>query len=249
MLGKRIVIIDDENDALEFLTYNLEKEGFKIEAYSNPIIGLQAILLGQPDLVITDWIMPEIDGLELCRKMKQHSRTRNIPLVMITCKNDEIDIVTALEVGADEYIVKPFKVKELIARIKKLLGRNINLNFIYNEEFSNALEQNSHKININGLTIDKTRHEVYVKDKKLDLTFSEFKVLELLANKPGKVYTRNQILQYSFGQNYHVNERTVDVKIVTLRRKLGKHEDLVKTIRSVGYKLDLEKSPLETTVK
>ncbi len=246
MLGKRIIIIDDESDILEFLTYNLEKEGFKTETYSNPVIGLQAVILNQPDLVITDWIMPDIDGLELCRRMKQNSRTFNIPVVMITCKDDEIDIVTALEVGADEYILKPFKIKELTVRIKKLLGRNINFNYINNEEFNYTLNQYPQKININGLLIDMSNHEVYIEDKKIDLTFSEFKVLELLANKPGKVYTRNQILQYGFGQNYHVTERTVDVKIVALRKKLGHYENLLKTIRSVGYKLNLIKSPLKT---
>lgn len=243
MFGKRIIIIDNESDILEFISYNLKKEGFSTECHSNPLTGLQAIIFSQPDLVITDWLMPEFDGLELCRRMKQDPRTYNIPLVMITCKNDEIDIVSALEVGVDDYMVKPIKIKELMARIKKILRHTFEIS---TEGFINSINQNSQKIEINGLLIDKLNCEVHLRNKKIELTFSEYKILELLAEKPGRVYTRGQILQYGFGSDYYVTERTVDVKVVALRRKLGKHEDLIKTVRSVGYKLNIAKNPIQT---
>ncbi len=250
MLDKKITIIDDESDILEFVSYNLQKEGYKVEAFANPVIGLQAIILDLPDLVITDWIMPDMEGLELCRRIKQNPRTNHIPVVMVSCKNDEIDVVTALEVGADDYMIKPFKVKELAVRIKKIMNRNkiATESLLHNNKNGGTNFQNNITINFNGLLINKQNHEVFLGDQKIDLTFSEFKILELLADKPGHVYTRFQILQYSFGQDYLVTERTVDVKIVALRKKLGKHENLIKTVRSVGYKFDLLNNKVEVVL-
>ena len=237
--GKNILIIEDEFDIREFLSYNLSKEGYRVNAYENPLEALQFIKNNPPDLLLTDWLMPGMDGIDVCKTMKMNQKTSHIPIIMITCKSEETDVVTALEIGADDYLIKPFRVKELLVRIKKHLRRNDAplLNF---EEFGPAtpMVNESHRITINGLLIDQDNHTVTLDGQKLSLTFSEFRLLELLASRPGKVFTRNQIIEHGFGNDYYVTDRSVDVKIVGLRKKLGKYENMIETIRSVGYKFN-----------
>jgi len=232
-----VLIIEDEFDIREFIAYNLNKEGYTVSAYENPLEALEEIRINPPDILLTDWLMPEMDGLDVCKMLKMDQKTSHIPIIMITCKSEEVDVVTALEVGADDYLIKPFRVKELIVRIKKTINRTQgNGTMSPNRFLPNLPETDKEKIIINGLVIDKDNHTAVLDDLKLELTFSEFKVLELLASKPGKVFTRDQIIEYGFGCDYYVTARSVDVKIVGLRKKLGKYENMIETIRSVGYK-------------
>lgn len=236
--GKRILIIEDEFDIREFLTYNLCKEGYTVKAYENPLEALREVKNNPPDLLLTDWLMPGMDGLDVCKTLKMSKDTSHIPIIMITCKSEESDVVTALEVGADDYLTKPFRVKELIVRIKKYIRRNDPpQSFETNVTESQTFPDKS-RIKINSLLIDQENHTVMLDNQKLNLTFSEFRLLELLASRPGKVFTRNQIIENGFGNDYYVTDRSVDVKIVGLRKKLGKYENMIETIRSVGYKFN-----------
>ncbi len=237
---KEIVIIDDEQDILEILGYNLTKEHFTVKTFTNPLEAFSYIKNVGCDLVISDWLMPEMEGLDLCRKLREMKETNHIPVIMISCKGDEIDVVTALEIGAEDYIVKPFKVKELIVRVKKILKRSANQrsesDMILVEEPAKAdenvlIERNDLKINLEDYT-------AYINGERLALTYTEFKLLKTLAKKPGKVFTRNQIIENLNGDDCIVTERAVDVQIVGLRKKLGSHRGYIKTIRSIGYKFD-----------
>jgi len=238
--GKRVLIIEDEFDIREFLEYNLSKEGYSVRAYANPLDALQEVRNDPPDILLTDWLMPGMDGLDVCKTLKMDQKTSHIPIIMITCKSEEVDVVTALEVGADDYLIKPFRIKELMVRIKKSIKRTQDQGIMNQSRPMADQEETSEKeiIRISGLLIDKDNHTVVLDNQKLDLTFSEFKLLELLASKPGKVFSRNQIIEFGFGTDYYVTSRSVDVKIVGLRKKLGKYENMIETIRSVGYKFN-----------
>jgi DNA-binding response OmpR family regulator len=242
MIGKRVFIIDDEFDIREILQFNLKKEGFLVEVFSDPLDAMARLTIAPPDVVVTDWLMPNMDGLEVCKAIKMNPATLHIPVIMITCKNEEIDVVTALELGADDYMTKPFGIKELAVRIKKVL-RKFNPQVIADVGKASMAEEQSiepiiNQISHNGLVINKDTYTAFLNDQKLNLTYAEFKLLELLAEKPGKVFTRSQIIEHDYGNDYYVTERSVDVKIVGLRKKLGKSEKMIETIRSVGYKFN-----------
>ena len=238
--GKRVLIIEDEFDIREFLVYNLSKEGYTVSAHANPMEALKEIRSAPPDILLTDWLMPGMDDLDVCKALKMDQKTSRIPIIMITCKSEEVDVVTALEVGADDYLIKPFRIKELMVRIKKNIKRTEDHGIINRSLLMANQDETREKgiISISGLLIDKDNHTVVLDNRKLDLTFSEFKLLELLASKPGKVFSRNQIIEFGFGTDYYVTDRSVDVKIVGLRKKLGKYETMIETIRSVGYKFN-----------
>jgi DNA-binding response OmpR family regulator len=244
MLGKRIILIDDEPDICEIVKFNLVKDGFEVQTFGNPINGLVAIFSNPPDLVITDWLMPDMEGLEVCRNIRNDAKTRNLPVIMISCKNAESDLVSALEVGADDYLSKPFRMQELLARVRKrLIKPEISTNQVNHQASSNSIKKGingSAQIRIKDLIIDRENFEVKLNNEKLELTFSEFKLLELLASYPGKVFPRSQLIESGFGIDYFVSERSVDVRIVNLRRKLGKHKDLIETVRSVGYRFNVD---------
>lgn len=230
-MKKKIVIIDDEVDIINFLSYNLKKENYMVEAFTNPEAALEHITRYSADLVITDWLMPELDGLDVCRALKSHKETASIPIFMISCKSDEIDIVTSLEIGADDYLTKPFRVKELIVRIKKVLKRI---------DQPNDLEK--HIIIRDNLRIDSNSYSTYINDEKINLTNYEFKILQLLASKPGRVFSRHDIIDLinDDDNDSFVTPRSVDVQIVGLRKKMGKYKSYIETIRSVGYKFTLQ---------
>jgi len=230
-MKKKIVIIDDEVDIINFLSYNLKKENYMVEAFTNPEDALEHITRYSADLVITDWLMPELDGLDVCRALKSHKETASIPIFMISCKSDEIDIVTSLEIGADDYLTKPFRVKELIVRIKKVLKRI---------DQPNDLEK--HIIIRDNLRIDSNSYSTYINDEKINLTNYEFKILQLLASKPGRVFSRHDIIDLinDDDNDSFVTPRSVDVQIVGLRKKMGKYKSYIETIRSVGYKFTLQ---------
>lgn len=243
MSPKRIFIIDDDFETREILMYSLKKEGFEVYTFPGSLDVFELVVNNSPDLIITDWLKSELDGLEFCRRLKSNPSTLSIPIIMLSNKNEEIDIVTALEIGAEDYITKPFRMKELTTRIKKVLKR---IALLSNNSFirkpgemliSSEVEDENSKIKLDNILIDKTNHEVHVDDQFVNLTYSEFKLLELLADRPGKVFTRSQIIESEFGSQYLVNERAIDVRMVGLRKKLGDSGKMIKTIRSVGYKM------------
>lgn len=228
----RLVVIDDHYDILELLQYNLTREEYEVKNFVNAVDALKYITRENTDMVLTDWMLPEMDGLDLCKNLKHSLATRDIPVVMITGKNDEIDVVTALEVGAEDYIVKPFRIKEMLSRIKKILRRQ-------SPETDKGAGREDKDIIIKGrLKIDIAAYKIYLNEEILDLTIGEFKLLELLAGHPGKVFSRNQIIERINGSDYFATERSIDVQIVGLRKKLGPFKNALETVRSVGYRFN-----------
>jgi two-component system phosphate regulon response regulator PhoB len=225
MKKEKILIIEDEKDVLDLIDYNLSKEGYIVRTAKTGEAGLEITNKELPDLIILDLMLPGIDGLEICRTLKKTSRTDSIPIVMLTAKGEESDIVTGLELGADDYITKPFSTKVLIARVRAILRRGK----------IKAGDENT-KLVVGDLAIDPDRHEVIFKNKKIDLTSTEFKLLHYLARKPGRVFSRYQIVDAVKGADYPVTERSVDVQIVGLRKKLGESGKYISTIRGIGYK-------------
>ncbi len=227
-MSRTIVLVDDHPDILEMLKFNLNKEGYNVQCFSNSINALDYIQNSKPDLVVTDWMMPEMDGLELCRNIKFSPLLSQVPVLMLSCKSDEIDVVTALELGAEDYVVKPVRIKELITRLKKILKKQTEIAETVSENDQNIITRGDLKIDLNGF-------QAYLEGELMDLTFTEFKILELLTKKPGKVYTRNDIIEKINGLDYYVSERSVDVQVVGLRKKMKHYKDLIETIRFVGY--------------
>jgi two-component system alkaline phosphatase synthesis response regulator PhoP len=224
MAKENILIVDDEEDVLELVRYNLDKNGYKTEIATTGESALTKARAKLPDLIVLDLMLPGIDGLEVCKKLKSETKTQNIPIIMLTAKGEETDIVSGLELGADDYVTKPFSPKVLLARIRRILHRAI----------TRDLEQKP--VKIHELTIDPARREVLIKNKPVDLTFTEFNILYALAKRPGLVFTRYQIVDALHGDNYVVTDRAVDVQIVGLRKKLGPSSRFIETVRGVGYR-------------
>ena len=227
-----LVVVDDHHDVLELLHYNLIREEYEVKNFVNAVDALKYITRDNTDLVITDWMLPEMDGLDLCKNLKLNNATRDIPVMMITGKSDEVDVVTALEVGAEDYLIKPFRIKEMLSRVKKILRRRS----IDVEE--KTVKENRELIVKGRLKIDIVGYKVYLNEAILDLTIGEFKLLELLAGHSGKVFSRNQIIERINGTDYFATERSIDVQIVGLRKKLGGFKNALETVRSVGYRFN-----------
>lgn len=227
----KLIVIDDSHDILELLKYNLLSEGYEVKAFFTAIDALKYVTTENTDLVITDWMLPEMDGLDLCRNLKHNPSTQEIPVVMLTCKSDEIDVVTALEVGAEEFIPKPVRMKEMLTRVKKILRRK-------GSEVKAVVTAAKESIVRGRLSLDLASYTVSIADEPLDLTIVEFRLLELLARQPGKVFSRTQIMERINGMDYFAAERSVDVQIAGLRKKMGPYKDGIETVRSVGYRLN-----------
>lgn len=227
-----VIKIDDDRDIVELLAYNLEKEGILSLLFTNPIEALAAVKEKSPDAVITDWIMPGIDGIDLAKKIRFNEETQNISLMMISAKGEESNVVTSLEFGFDDYMAKPFGMKEFVARVKRMIKRKNE--FLENVK-TNLENKEEKKIIIDDLEINSSAYSVYLRGEKLNLTVSEFKLLELLTNKPGNVFTRSEIIEKINGMDYFATERSVDVQLVNLRKKLGDYKENIVTIRSIGY--------------
>lgn len=225
MPKEKILVVDDEEDILELVKYNLEREGFQITCAQSGEKAIEATRQEPPNLIVLDLMLPGIDGLEVARRLKQRQKTVGIPIVMLTAKGEEADIVTGLELGADDYMTKPFSPLVLIARIKAVLRRQ-----------SAQAQEPDPILSIGKLTIDSRRRVVSAGDNNLDLTYSEFQILQFLAARPGWVFTRSQIVDAVRGDNYPVTDRSVDVQIAGLRKKLGPCGDYIETVRSVGYR-------------
>ena len=220
-----ILVVEDDEDILELVTYNLEKEGYRVVRAMTGEEALHCVEEEAPGLVLLDLMLPEIDGLEVCRRLKRDVETAAIPVVMLTAKGEESDIIAGLELGADDYITKPFSPRVLIARMRAVLRRN-----------KRGMASEEEVLTYGGLSIPPGRHEVVYKGAPIDLTYSEFAILHLLARRPGWVFTRYRIVDAIRGEHYAVTERAVDVQIAGLRKKLGEAGEYVKTVRGVGYK-------------
>ena len=225
MKQKNILVVDDEENILELVKYNLMREGYEVTCAGTGEEGLAIAESKQPDLAILDLMLPGLDGLEVCKCLKGSNRTRRIPIIMLTAKGEESDIVTGLKLGADDYITKPFSPKELVARIRAVLRRK------------ESKETEGKIVKVYNISIDPDRYEVKAQGKKVDLTFTEFGILNTMAKQPGRVFTRQQLVEAIHDDYYVVSDRAVDVQIASLRRKLGHCGKYVETVRGVGCRL------------
>ncbi len=230
MSEKTVVIVDDEQDIVELVSHHLKREGFLVKEFGKGrefFAYLESIV---PDLIILDIMLPGIDGLEICKILKNKQKTANIPIIMLTAKAAEADVVVGLELGADDYVVKPFSPRELVARVKSVFRR------------LDKSEDNEEAINIGPLTVNPDKYEVRVDGRSVDLTTTEFKILEVLTQRRGSVFSRDQLLKKKrlWGDDKLVYDRTIDVHIKNLREKLGIAGHMIKTIRGVGYKLEAQ---------
>ncbi len=225
MAKQKILAVDDEEDILELLRFNLTKEGFAVLCATSGEEALKSALSSRPDLILLDLLLPGMDGLEVARRLKSDPSTQDIPVIMVTAKGEEADIVTGLEVGAEDYITKPFSRKVLIARVRAVLRRK-----------TAAPVDDRDVVSVHDLVIHPGRRDVLVKGKPVALTFTEFGILNFLARRPGWVFTRSQIVDAVKGDEYFVTDRAVDVQIVGLRKKLGNAGKTIETVRGVGYR-------------
>ncbi len=224
MANENILVVDDEEDVLELVRYNLDKSGYQVETASSGEEALAKARRKLPDLVILDLMLPGMDGLEVCKKLKNDAKTEGLPIIVLTAKGEETDVVTGLELGADDYVTKPFSPKVLIARVRRILRRAV------------SRDMEKPPIRIRDLVMDPGRREVFVKGKPVTLTFTEFNILYALAKRPGLVFTRYQIVDVVHGEDYPVTDRAIDVQIVSLRKKLGSCGNYIETVRGVGYR-------------
>jgi len=225
-MSAKIIIVEDDPDICEILEYNLEQEGFDIEIYHEGQQALDAILREPPDLVLLDLMLPGMNGLEMARIIRKDEHTFNLPIIMITARSEEMDILHGLEQGADDYITKPFRPREVIARVKALLRR---------------LERDKDQVYIyKDFTINFSKHQVKAGEMILDLTPKEFLLLKALISANGRVLSRNQLLDQVWGYDYYGDSRTVDVHIRRLRKKLNTWAALVETVKGFGYRIKLE---------
>jgi two-component system, OmpR family, alkaline phosphatase synthesis response regulator PhoP len=223
----RILIIEDEPDITEIVKYNLERNHYQVSSAGTGEEGLKAARETLPDMILLDLMLPGMDGLEVCRKLREDPRTRDLLIIMLTAKGTEADIVVGLTLGADDYVVKPFSTTELMARIKAVLRR-----------VEHREEGQSPVLRAGPIMVDPARHEVRVDDTVLELTLSEFKLLSFLIKRKGRVFTRNQLLDAVVGPDVFVTERNIDVHVAALRKKLGKYGSYVITVRGVGYRFE-----------
>ena len=225
-LNTHILVVDDEEDLLELVRYNLVKDGYRVSCVATGEEALAFVRRQPPDLLVLDLLLPSVDGLEVCRRLKGDSKTRDIPIVMLTAKSEESDMVAGLERGADDYIAKPFSPRVLSARIRALLRR---------KQSQRTSEQET-TIDIHELSIHPGRHEATLAGNQLDLTYTEFALLHFLAKRPGWAFTRTQIVDAVKGEDYPVTDRSVDVQVAGLRKKLGDCGSYIETVRGLGYR-------------
>ena len=224
-MNKLIAAIDDEPDILELVSLHLARAGFKVKEFLNAEDFFKFLSSKIPDLIILDLMLPDADGIEICRYLKSKEDFKFIPIIMLTARASETDKVLGLELGADDYVTKPFSPRELVARVKAVLRRKA--------------QDSSENIKIDDiLLINLNKFQVFVENKEIDLTPTEFRILKILASKKGWVFTRDQILNHLWGEEKAVLDRTIDVHIKNLREKLGKAKKFIKNVRGVGYKIE-----------
>ncbi len=225
---KKVLVIEDERDLAELLAYNLEKEGYTPLTASAGIEGLEIARRELPDLILLDLMLPGMMGTEVCSSLRQSEKTRSIPVLLLSARGDEIDSVVGFEVGADDYIVKPFSMRELMLRIRAILRRS-------GSDGTPAAER---QIRAGGILIDCSSHKVTVSGQEIELTSTEYKLLLYLAEHNGRVMPRELLLQDVWGYNFVGDTRTVDTHVTRLRNKLGEAGEMIKTVRGFGYKIE-----------
>jgi len=224
-MNQLIVVIEDEEDIRELIRYNLDKEGYRVLVANSGEEGLELVVNSMPDLIVLDLMLPGIDGLEVCRQLKKEPKTKDIPIVMVTARGEEPDVVSGLELGAEDYVSKPFSPKVLVARVRTVLRR------------SQAGEADPQAIlRHEQLLVNPQRREVAIGNERIELTNTEFKLLYFLLRQPGVVFTRDQIVEGVHGDDYPVTDRSVDVQVVGLRKKLLEYGQCIETVRGVGYR-------------
>jgi len=223
--GERILVIEDEPDILEIMEYNLRREGFRVTGARDGVEGLDKVKAEFPDVILLDLMLPGLDGLELCRSLKRDPTLRSIPVIMVTAKGEIDDVVKGLEAGADDYISKPFSPKELVARVKAVARRGT-----WDDS------QPRERIAMEGVMIDSAAHEVRISGEPVAFTATEFRLLHYLASHPGRVYTRDHLLDRVMGGDKSVIDRNIDVHVGAIRRKLADHRQVIETVRGVGYR-------------
>ncbi len=223
-MAETILVIEDEADVLDLVAYNLKKAGFAVATARDGVTGLQTARNDLPALIVLDLMLPGLEGTELCRQLKADPRTAHIPVLMLTAKAEEVDRIVGLELGADDYVVKPFSPRELVLRIKKILDR------------ATGKTAPAEILKAGDITVDLARHQVTVKNQPVELTATEFKLLATLLQRRGRVQTRDTLLTDVWGYEGDVDTRTVDTHVRRLREKLGKAADSIETVRGVGYR-------------
>jgi len=226
MSAKRILVVEDERDISELIRYNLTKNGYQVMVAMSGEEGLRLARQNPPDLVVLDLMLPGLDGLDVCRTLKSDPQTAAIPVIMVTARGEEADIVAGLELGAHDYVCKPFSPRVLVARVRACLRRA-----------DSAGDAETAVVQYRDLVVDPARHQVRLGERLIDLTATEFRIVQFLARRPGWVFTRQQIIDAARGDDYAVTERAVDVHIVGLRRKLGEFGEYLETVRGVGYRM------------
>jgi len=226
MAREKILIVEDEIDILEVIEYNLSREGFRVLSSRDGEEGVRIARSDAPDLVLLDLMLPGLDGLEVCRRLKADAVTCDIPIIMVTAKGEETDVVLGLGLGADDYVIKPFAPKELVARVKAVMRRG-----------PLKPDDSRRERTVAGtLVVDAVRHEVLLDEEPVAVTPTELRLLHLLASHPGRVFTRDQLLSRVIGEGAFVVDRNIDVHIRGIRSKLGSHRDMIETVRGVGYR-------------
>lgn len=234
---KKILVVEDEPDIQELIEYNLEKQGYEVRVASDGEKALAIAASESADLILLDIMLPVLDGLTVCRKIRELDHHKATPIIMLTAKGEESDIVVGLELGADDYMTKPFSPKELIARIRAHIRRVTEAPKVVSALAKGSENsEGSDVLRVGAVTMDLSRHEVFLEDQKLQLTLAEFKLLNALAEKPGKVFTRDQLLTIIAGEETYLVDRNVDVHVRAIRKKLGDKSTMIETIRGVGYK-------------
>lgn len=221
-----ILVVEDEPDIAEVIQYNLAREGYRVDVVGDGEVALERVVRDAPDLVLLDLMLPGLDGVELCRRLKEDPVTRAVPVIMVTAKGEESDVVLGLGVGADDYVAKPFSPRELTARVRAVLRRG-------------TLRVESGKrerVAREGLVIDAVKHDVRIDGERVAFTATEFRLLHFLASHVGRAFTRDELLSRVIGEHATVTDRNIDVHVRMIRRKLGRHRELVETVRGVGYR-------------
>jgi phosphate regulon transcriptional regulator PhoB len=224
-MSQKILIIDDEPDVIDMVEMNLKAAGFKVSSAEDGESGLKKAREEQPSIVILDLMLPKMSGLEVCKALKKDAATSHIPVIMLTAKSDEVDRIVGLELGADDYVPKPFSPRELGLRVKSVLRR------------AQTTEHKQERLQLGDLVVDMARHEVFVKGKEVSLTATEFRLLAVLMERRGRVQSRDRLLNDVWGYESVIDTRTVDTHVRRLREKLGVLADYVETIRGVGYRM------------
>ncbi len=226
MAKETVLIIEDDPDISELVQYNLERSGYRVYCAEDGVLGLDEIKRINPDLLVLDLMLPGIGGMDICKKLRSNKETQFLPIIMLTAKGEESDVIVGLEMGADDYVTKPFSPKQLVARVQAVLRRT---------QMTDAIEKKDTLI-AGVIKIDNARHQVTADGNPISLTATEFKLLNALAAKPGFVFTRDQLITHVSGEDTFVVDRNIDVHIRSIRKKLGNHSDHIQTVRGIGYK-------------